>query len=224
MERECAKIDPRLLVNEIELFEPVGKKQTLGVVRKIQPTINSFQAVKNSLTLSYSVVSSIFSPHEAPKSFLNIGKKCYSHFKDKKNILLFLSFILIAFPILDSTFFAFEINEDWVTKVGNLVISLGWFLIPSWVMGVSGIIIIKSNELNQCLYSAQRMYKWLKGFICGTIISGIILYGSGFIFFCLITVIVGVSITGISYFQFFCLKEWQEIKDEIDWFKWIEKK
>jgi len=221
MERECAKIDPRSLLNKLKLVRPVGKRQTLEIAKKVQPAENAVQAILNTLTISFGVISSIFSSHKAPEKFLRIGKKYYNHLKTNKGSLFILSVLFIVFPILDVGFLSFQLGADLIAMIETSLISLGWFLIPSWVMGLSGMIMFKSNDLNRCLYSARRMYKWMKGLIIGVIVSGIILFSINLIPLCLMTIITGGSLLLTNYFKFFRLEEWRRIKDEIDWFKWM---
>ena len=90
---------------------------------------------------------------------------------------------------------------------------------PSMMAGISAIILYRSRDMNTALYSARRVYGMLPWIIVGVVVSGLIVFGMGYV---VISILLAPEIimTIIAYLRLFNGLEWKEIKDEVDWFTW----
>ena len=63
MERECSRISPRQVIENLNLLKPIGKRETLKVLMdslERGPASSALEAVKRTLSISFSIISSIY--------------------------------------------------------------------------------------------------------------------------------------------------------------------
>ena len=216
MERECSRISPRKVVENLDLFKPVGKKETLKVLMESLekgPASSALEAVKRTLATSFSIISSTLSSPIVPERFRELGGRCYEHFKERKNFVLFLSLFLIILPCV--SLILLSLGLKFFTAFASMI----FIIIPSMIAGISGAIMYRSRDMNTALYSACRVYESLPWIIIGAIISGLIIFSIGCMV-AIISLIPEIIMTITIYRGLFNISEWKRIKDEIDWFKW----
>jgi len=216
MERKCSRINPRQVIENLNLFKPIGKRETLKVLMdslEKGPASSALEAVKRTLDTSFSIISSILSSPTAPRRFRELGDRCYEHFKGRKNLTLFLSLSLIILPCINLILLSLKLS------FAIALASLIFIIIPSMIAGISGMIMYRSRDMNTALYSARRAYGSLPWIIIGTVISGLIIFSIGHTV-AIALLIPGILMTIIIYYRLFKISEWKRIKDEIDWFKW----
>jgi len=216
MERECSRIDPRNVIGDLRLFKPVGKRETLRVlVESLEkgPAPSALEAVKRTLSTSFSIISSILSPPTAPREFRELGGRCHEYFKERGMLILLLSLLLTMLPFIALILLSLELKP--VIAFASLVPAIT----PSMIAGASAVILYRSRDMNAALYSARRVYGMLPWIIVGVVISGLIMFGMGYMAI-VILLAPEIIMTIIAYLRLFNSLEWKEIKDEVDWFTW----
>ena len=216
MERECSRIDPRDLIGDLSLFRPIGKRETLRVlVESLEsgPASSALEAVKRTLSTSFSIISSTLSPSTAPERFRVLGDRCHESFRERRKFILILSLILTMLPFIALILLSLKLKP--VIALASLIPTIA----PSMTAGISGMILYGPRDMNTALYSARRVYGMLPWIIIGVIISGLIISGMG-------CMAIAISLTPevimviIAYRRLFNIIEWKRVKDEIDWFMW----
>ena len=216
MERECSRIDPRNVIGDLNLFKPVGKRETLRVLLdslEEGPASSALEAVKRTLSTSFSIISSILSPPTAPREFRELGGRCCEYFRERRRLLVLLSLLLTILPFIALILLSLKLKP--VIALASLIPSI----VPSMIAGISGMILYGPRDMNTALYSARRVYGMLPWIIIGVVISGLIISGMG-------CTVIAISLTPeiimviIAYLRLFNIMEWRRIKDEIDWFMW----
>jgi len=216
MERECSRIDPRNVIGDLSLFKPVGKRETLRVlVESLEkgPAPSALEAVKRTLSTSFSIISSILSPPTAPREFRELGGRCHEYFRERRWFILLLSLLLTILPFIALILLSLELKP--VIALASLIPAIT----PSMIAGVSSAILYRSRDMNTSLYSARRVYGMLPWIIVGVVISGLIVFGMRYMAIA-ISLIPEIIMTIIAYLRLFNSLEWREIKDEVDWFTW----
>ena len=216
MERECSRIDPRNVIGDLNLFKPVGKRETLRVLLdSLEEAVASsaLEAVKRTLSTSFSIISSTLSPPAAPERFRELGGRCREYFRERRRLILLLSLLLTILPFIALILLSLELKP--VIAFASLIPTIT----PSMVAGVSAAILYRSRDMNTALYSARRVYGTLPWIIVGVVISGLIMFGMGCMAIA-ISLAPEIIMTIITYLRLFNTSEWKEIKDEIDWFIW----
>ena len=216
MERECSRISPRQVIENLNLFKPIGKRETLKVLMdslEKGPASSALEAVKRTLSISFSIISLILSSPPAPIRFRELGARCYEYFKERKNLSLLLSLFLIILPCISLILLSLELR--FAIALASLISTI----IPSMIAGISGMTMYRSRDMNTALYSARRVYGLLPWIIVGTVISGLIIFSIGYTV-AIALLIPGILMTIIIYRRLFNILEWKRIKDEIDWFRW----
>ena len=216
MERECSRISPRQVIENLNLFKPIGKRETLKVLMdslEKGPASSALEAVKRTLSISFSIISSILSSPTAPRRFRELGARCYEYFNGRKNLTLFLSLFLIILPCISLILLSLELR--FAIALASLISTI----IPSMIAGISGMIMYGSRDMNTALCSARRVYGLLPWIIVGTVISGLIIFSIGYTV-AIALLISEILMTIIIYRRLFNILEWKRIKDEIDWFRW----
>ena len=216
MERECSRMDPRHVIGDLNLFKPVGKRETLRVLLESLeegPALSALEAVKRTLSTSFSIISSTLSPPTAPERFRELGGRCCEYFRERRRLILLLSLLLTILPFIALIFLSLELRP--AIAFASLIPTI----IPSMVAGVSAAILYRSRDMNTALYSARRVYGMLPWIIVGGVISGLITFGMGYMAIA-ISPTPEIIMTIIAYLRLFNTSKWKEIKDEIDWFTW----
>jgi len=212
MERECSRIDPRNVIGDLSLFKPVGKRETLRVlVESLEkgPAPSALETVKRTLSTSFSIISSILSPPTAPKEFRELGGQCHEYFRERGKLILLLTIL----PLIALVLLSLELKP--VIALASVVPAIT----PSMIAGVSAAILYRSRDVNTALYSARRVYGMLPWIIVGVAVSGLIMFGMGYV---IISILLTPEIimTIVAYLRLFNSLEWKEVKDEVDWFTW----
>jgi len=160
MERECSRIDPRNVIGDLNLFKPVGKRETLRVLLdSLEEAVASsaLEAVKRTLSTSFSIISSTLSPPAAPERFRELGGRCREYFGERRRLILLLSLLLTILPFIALILLSLELKP--VIAFASLIPTIT----PSMIAGISAAILYRSRDMNTALYSARRVYGMLLG-------------------------------------------------------------
>jgi len=177
------------------------------------PAPSALEAVKRTLSTSFSIISSILSPPTAPREFRELGGRCHEYFRERGRLILLLSLLLTMLPLIALILLSLELKP--VIALASLIPAIT----PSMIAGASAVILYRSRDMNAALYSARRVYGMLPWTIVGVVISGLIMFGMGYM---AISILLAPEIimTIIAYLRLFNSLEWKEIKDEVDCFTW----
>jgi len=202
VERGCRRLDPSTCVEKAELRRLVGKMETYEEIDSVEPSDDSFEAMRRATIHSFAVVSSVLSSSQAPPKLNALGNDVYRFFKMRQIPLLFISILLLLITNLSGS----GLDEEATFIFGVLV------AFPSLCLSFLGFGVALLTNINAVL----RLARWTSAVIvclgAGATLTVLSLRQLGPIMpFLLITSV---------HLLFLWHPAWSVVRKNVYWFDW----
>ena len=101
VEAACSRVSLLSLLDEISLKRPVGRRETLKFLDKVQAKHSGREAVKSALEVSYAVASSVLSDPNPPEELRRHAESVLTRVRDGRSVIVPLfAIVLMYVPFL----------------------------------------------------------------------------------------------------------------------------